>query len=308
VLRPPQAHRFTLQYEGETDLTGEDPPMPYYETPLVERREPDHHTLLSLYAPELANAVRPGQVVMVRCAPPASDDPLLRRALFVAGTTSATGQIELLVEPTERGLHWLASQPLGTKLDLYGPVGQGFSLNADTHNLLLAGTGPAFPALLFAARDAVARGLAVVLLASAESDQALPPPFLLPPEVEYQTSNTGTASLFHLIAGRTEAPPAKTSSKRKAARKPPEPIPTLGNSPLAWADQIFLALTEPLTTEAVQTIRTGRLRWPREFAQVALAGPIPCGLGTCYACPVTTHDGQRLRCKDGPVFDLRLLG
>ncbi|NCC31952.1 MAG: hypothetical protein EOM24_07985 [Chloroflexia bacterium] len=283
--------------------------MPYYETPLVERRELGHHTLLSLYAPELASAAQPGQVVMVRCAPPESNDPLLRRALFVAGASPEAGSLELLVEPTERGLHWLESQPLGTRLDLYGPVGQGFSRHADTRNLLLAGTGPAFPALLFAARDAVARGLAVVLLASAEPAQALPPPYLLPPDVEYQTSPTGTSSLFSLIVGRTEAAPSQASGKRKkVARKPPEPIPTLSHSPLAWADQIFLALTEPLTTEAAQTIKTGRLRWPREFAQVALAGPIPCGLGTCYACPVTTHDGQRLRCKDGPVFDLRLLG
>jgi dihydroorotate dehydrogenase electron transfer subunit len=54
-------------------------------------------------------------------------------------------------------------------------------------------------------------------------------------------------------------------------------------------------------------VRAGKLRWERGFAQAIVAGPMPCGLGTCLACPLETRDGPRLRCKDGPVFDLREL-
>ncbi|NJM07388.1 hypothetical protein HC891_16190 [Candidatus Gracilibacteria bacterium] len=56
-----------------------------------------------------------------------------------------------------------------------------------------------------------------------------------------------------------------------------------------------------------KTVRAGRLRWQRGFAEVLLAGQLPCGTGACLACLVETRDGLRTRCKDGPVFDLRAL-
>ena len=261
--------------------------MPYHEPVILERRELGALTLLRLHAPDLARAAKPGHVALVRCAPPESADPLLRRPLFFAGADGATGSVELLVTPDERGLVWLAAQPVGAHLDLYGPVGTAFTLDGRTRNLLLAGAGPALPALVFAARAAIARGAAVVLLAAGDPAQ-LPPPYLLPADVEYQTSAEGAAGLLGLLG-----------SGGRAA------LPALTGSPVAWADQVWLALTEPLVAGTAEAVRAGRMRWERGFAQAALAGPLPCGLGTCCACAVTTRDGTRLRCKDGPVFDLR---
>lgn len=262
--------------------------MPYHEPIILERRELGALTLLTLHAPELARAAKPGQLGLVRCAPPTSADPLLRRALFFAGADGAAGTLELLVTPEERGLAWLAAQPQGGRLDLFGPVGSSFNLDGRTRNLLLAGAGPALPALLFLTRVAVARSMAVVLLAAAPEGALLPPPFLLPSEVEYQSADQGEAGLGGLLGG----------GKRS-------PLPALSGSPVAWADQLCLALSEPLLAGAVEAVRAGRLRWERGFAQAALAGPLPCGVGTCLACGVDTRDGSRLRCKDGPVFDLR---
>lgn len=263
--------------------------MPYHEPVILERRELGALALLRLYAPELARAAKPGQLVLVRCAPPGGDDPLLRRPLFLAGADGAAGAVELLVAPDERGLAWLAAQPAGARLDLYGPIGAGFSLDGRAGNLLLAGAGPALPALLFLARAAAARAAAILLLAAGPPDR-LPPPYLLPPEVEYQTSDGGDVGLLALLAatGRSS-------------------LPALAGSPIAWADQVFLALTDDLVAGAAEAVRAGRMRWERGFATVALAGPLPCGLGTCLACPVETRDGPRLRCKEGPLFDLREL-
>jgi len=261
--------------------------MPYFEPLVLERRELGALTLLTLHAPELARTARPGQAVLLRCAPPGSDDPALRRALFPAGA-GAEGTVELLITPEERGLAWLASQPAGARLDLYGPVGTGFTLDKRARNLLLAGAGPALPALIGLARAATAHGAAVVLLAAATSAALLPPPYLLPPDVEYQTSGEGEATLADLLGSGQRAP-----------------LPALAGSPVAWADQICLALSEPLVTPVAEAVRAGKLRWERGFALAALAGPMPCGVGTCQACLVETRDGVRARCKDGPIFDLR---
>lgn len=261
--------------------------MPYVDAVMVERRELGPLALLRLHAPELARAAKPGHAALLRCAPPGSADPLLRRPLFLAGADPA-GTVELLVRPDDRGLAWLAAQPAGARLDLYGPVGSAFQVDGRARNLLLAGAGPALPALLFLSRAAVARQAAVVLLAAAAGADLLPPPFLLPPDVEYQTSDQGEAALADLLGG--------------AARSP---LPALTGSPVAWADQVLLALTDDLVAPVSEAVRAGRLRWERGFALAALAGPMPCGLGTCQGCPVETRDGHRLRCKEGPVFDLR---
>jgi dihydroorotate dehydrogenase electron transfer subunit len=251
--------------------------MPYQEPILVERRELDGAVWLTLLAPELARGVRPGQLVLFRCAPPTSADPLLRRALFVAGADGQAGTINLFIAPDEPGLAWLAAQPRGARLDVYGPVGTPFTLDERSRNLLLAGSGAALPALIFLAQRAVAQQCAVILVAAATAP--LPPPYLLPPEVEYQSVASPAALLPTLRAG---TPPL-----------------------LAWADQLFTAAAEGELSGLVDVVRTVRLRWERGFAQVALAGPAPCGTGICLACTVETRYGLRLRCKDGPVFDLR---
>ncbi len=263
--------------------------MPYHEPVVLERRELGALILARWLAPELAHAVRPGQALLTRCAPPDSDDPLLRRTLFPAGADPHAGVVEVLLAPEERGLAWLAAQPPGARLDVYGPVGNGFTLAEPTCNLLLAGAGSAVPGLLHLARIAVARGVAVVLLVAATGAEMLPPPFLLPSDVEYLTSATGEADLPALLA----------------ATRPGGP--TLSRGPLGWADQFCLGLAAHLLPPVVEMVRAGTLRWERGFAQVALPGVMPCGVGACQGCLVETRDGARLGCKDGPVFDLREL-
>jgi dihydroorotate dehydrogenase electron transfer subunit len=251
--------------------------MPYHEAVLVERHALDGAAWLTLLAPDLARAVRPGQLALLRCAPPTSADPLLRRALFCADADPQAGVVSLFVSPAEPGTIWLAAQPVGARLDVYGPVGTPFTLDNRTRNLLLVGAGQALPALMFLAQRTVAQGCAVVLLAAATTP--LPPPYLLPADVEYQSVAAPAALLAALRAGS----------------------PAL----LAWADQMCAAAEAEQLSGLIDAVRTVRLRWERGFAQVALAGPAPCGAGACLACAVETRDGLRLRCKDGPVFDLR---
>src|SRR3954468_11214613 len=156
---------------------------------------------LTLHAPDLARGTRAGQYLLVRCAEQGSYDPLLRRPLFTAAAEPALGQIGLLYEPSERGLIWLSHGRGGDTLDVIGPLGHPFALDARTRNLLLVGSGPGLAALLLLARAGAARG-AVTLIAGADDVERLPPPFLLPGEVEYQTISGLQVSDFKLpVAG-----------------------------------------------------------------------------------------------------------
>jgi dihydroorotate dehydrogenase electron transfer subunit len=246
---------------------------------------------LTLHAPELARGVQAGQYLLVRCAEQGSYDPLLRRPLFIAGSEPALGQIGLLYEPSERGLAWLSRGRAGDMLDVIGPLGHPFGLDARTRNLLLVGSGPGLAALLLLARAGAARGT-VTLIAGAEDPDRLPPPFLLPSEVEYQTVPGLQIADFKLQIARSDTQSAIYNLQ----------------STISWADQIFAALPSDLLLALRDAIRQVKYRWERGFAGALLDGPLVCGVGACGVCAVDMRRRMRLLCADGPVFDLRDVG
>lgn len=256
---------------------------------VADRRDFGELTYMALQASELARSARAGGYLLVRCAPPGAADPLLPRPLFFAGADGTAGLLRLLFAPDERGLAWLANQQPGATLELIGPLGTPFTLDRQTRHLLLVGTGPTLPALLMLAHEAVHREVAVVLLAAAEQPARLPPPFLLPPAIEYQ---------------RIDESQIRDCRQPIADQDPQSAIASLQTA-IQWADQLAAAAPVPLLAPLADAVRQTRLRWSRGFAQVALAGPLPCASGACLSCLVETRDGLRLGCKDGPVFDLR---
>jgi dihydroorotate dehydrogenase electron transfer subunit len=243
---------------------------------------------LTLHAPELAQTVRAGQYLLIRCAEDGSYDPLLRRPLFVAAAEPALGQIGLLYEPAERGLAWLARGRAGDELDVLGPFGHPFELGARTRSLLLIGTGPGLAGLLLLARAAAARNCAITLLAGAEAPDLLPPAFLLPSEIEYQTFIPLRISDFKLQieSGNSQS----TISNLQSA--------------MTWADQICVALPQAQLVDLATIIRRVKYRWERGFASALLEGPLVCGVGACGVCATELRKGTRMLCSDGPVFDL----
>jgi dihydroorotate dehydrogenase electron transfer subunit len=243
---------------------------------------------LTLHAPELARGARAGQYLLVRCAEQGSYDPLLRRPLFIAAAEPALGQIGLLYEPSERGLAWLSRGRAGDTLDVIGPLGHPFELDGRTRNLLLVGAGAGLAALLLLARQGPARG-AVTLIAGADHAESLPPPFLLPGEVEYQTVPGLQIADFRLQI--------EDASSQSA-------IYNL-QSAITWADQICVALPPDQLLALREAIRQVKFRWEQGFASALLEGPLVCGVGACGVCAVTLRRGTRMLCADGPVFDLR---
>jgi dihydroorotate dehydrogenase electron transfer subunit len=229
--------------------------------------------LLELRAPQLAQAAQPGQYCMVRCCDSQASDPLLRRPYFIHGAQRANEQCTLLVAARGRGSSWLARQPPGTTLDLLGPLGHGWELRPNTHNLLLIGEAPALTALTLLAQSAIEQEIAVTLLCHFSSEAAIYPPSLLSPEIEYHVSlGPDRAGLVELVAPY-----------------------------LPWADTICCSVSR----ETLQLLyeRFERLRQPGS-AQAILLRPFVCGSGVCLTCSVETNAGLKLACHDGPVFAL----
>lgn len=228
--------------------------------------------LLSMEAPEIAVVAHPGQFVMVRCG--GSHDPLLRRPLSIHRVTGA-GQVFLLFSVVGRGTRWLSRCRSGDRLDVLGPLGNGFSIRPTTRNILLVAGGIGIAPLAFLAEDAFNAGYRVTLLMGAASAPCLHPRGLLPPygrlAITTEDGSEGTRGMV------TDA------------------IDEL----LEQIDQVFAC--GPVSMYRSMVAEERLMRTP---VQISLETMIGCGLGACYGCVVGTRTGPRQVCHDGPVFEL----
>jgi dihydroorotate dehydrogenase electron transfer subunit len=224
---------------------------------------------LWLEAPKIAAQAKPGQFVMVRCGE--DEERQLRRPLSVHQRVG--DQIALLFNIVGGGTQWLSQRASGDKLDLLGPLGNGFSLNAGTRRLLLAAGGIGVAPMHFIAEEAVKKGLSVTLLYGAPTATYLYPHLPDGIDVIYTTED-GSAGKKGMVT---------------------DIIPDF----IDEADQIFACGPLPMYKTMA---RMPELK--NKSTQVSLEVRMGCGVGVCYGCTVKTTQGLKQVCKDGPVFEL----
>lgn len=82
------------------------------------------------------------------------------------------------------------------------------------------------------------------------------------------------------------------------------PLSALPES-LHWADFLALDLPRSELSAVLPILSALGAQAKPGYAQALVGSPLPCaGLAECAACAVSTRNGPRLACKDGPVFDL----
>lgn len=103
--------------------------------------------LMWLEAPDIAAIAQPGQFITVRC-----EGLMLRRPFSVHQADSS--RIALLFKIVGKGTLWLAQRQGGDKVDILGPLGNGFSVGPSLRNLLLVAGGIGIAPLVFLAQSA----------------------------------------------------------------------------------------------------------------------------------------------------------
>jgi dihydroorotate dehydrogenase electron transfer subunit len=232
---------------------------------------PEHH-LIYVETPDIAVESLPGQFITVGCGP----DFILRRPLSVHRIDNLD-QICILFAIVGAGTRWLSQRHKGEKLDLLGPLGNGFSIQPSSTNLLLVAGGIGIAPLVFMSQKALSSGRNVKLLLGSRSKNCLYPVELLPEGIEtFITTEDGSQG-----------------TKGKITDILPEHID--------WADQIYAC--GPLAM--YQAIARQSKKWQvKNSIQVSLEVGLGCGIGACYACSIKTKKGMKQVCRDGPVFHL----
>ncbi len=245
--------------------------------------------------------VEPGQFVHVDTGP----ERTFRRPFSVAGVTPA-GEVELLIELRGGGTRALAELPVGASLTMMGPLGRGFTLvdaraagapsRAAESDPRAAGAAPraagAAPrAAVVAGGIGVAgvrllaqrlfeSGVDTSLFVGARTADALLDATLPEPDAVRVATDDGSRG-FHgtvcdLFTAESVDLPGNTT--------------VYGCGPRAMLDALAVVAGE------------------RGMAcELSLEEMMACGVGACRGCVVSTVDGYRTVCKDGPVFNASVL-
>lgn len=224
----------------------------------------------------------PGQFAMVKTR--AGTQPLLRRPLGIHRHNSATGEFEILFREAGEGTAILAGLGQCAELDILAPLGRGFSSFGEI--TLLVGGGIGVAPLLFLADDLTARGKSLKMLLGGRTDrdllchddfQCLAVPCL----VATEDGSMGEEGYVTALLARELESAGDERTKISVHACGPTPM--------------LAAVARLAASYGV-------------FCEVSLESHMACGVGACLGCIVKGAEGQNLRvCKEGPVFDARLI-
>jgi dihydroorotate dehydrogenase electron transfer subunit len=241
-------------------------------SPVVSNREVmPGVSLIWLKSPQIASMAQPGQFVMVCCG----EDTLLRRPFSIHRVDEDKTSLALLFSVVGKGTLWLSRCKSGDRIDLLGPLGNGFTIQPATNNILLVAGGIGIAPLFFLAQEATKLGLSAKMCVGMATATKLVINNLLPKGIKYATATEdGTVGHRGMIT---------------------DLIPEY----IDWADQIFACGPSPMYRSMAKMAEL-----KEKPDQISLEVRMGCGLGVCYGCTVKTKSGLKQVCKDGPVFEL----
>jgi dihydroorotate dehydrogenase electron transfer subunit len=251
------------------------------------------------HAPSIATATRAGQFVHVRTGD--WSGLVLRRPFTVNTADPASGTISIHFREVGKGTTWMSRMRPGDHLDMLGPLGQGFQVDARSRHLLLVAGGLGIADVRLLADEALRDGRQVALLYGCRDASEVYPSSLLPDELEYLVATDDGSVGHHGF------------------------VTDLVLEYEAWADQAFACGPLPML-RTLATMATGRSRRlgvatlgrkrgagkpvrpgspearRKAFLQVAMEQNMGCAVGACLGCVVWGVDGPQRVCREGPVF------
>jgi len=247
---------------------------------------------MRLEEPHIARRARPGQFIHVRCG--SSTDPLLRRPFSVHRT--GENDIDILYKVVGKGTEILSGKRAGEKIDIMGPLGNGFDIYKDSAALTMLVAGGMGVAPLLGLAERISRnssssrnspgrpgGRLIAVLGAKTKDGLLCADELraLGAEV-YEATEDESGPVKKALATEVACDVAK--AKNLARRE----ICVYAAGPIGMVKELCSAM-----------------RGCGRRSQVSLEEKMACGLGACLGCVVETRAGYKRVCKDGPVFNMR---
>lgn len=250
---------------------------------ILDARRVGSYTILSVTAPGIPEAARPGHFVMVGIGGEESSH-IIPRAMAVYQVHARGvygGSVDLVIGVTGPGTLWLSQRRRGDELDLTGPLGRPYVLPKDAIPCVLVGGGYGAASLLMLAEHLRERGCRVeVILGASTADRLF-----------------GSLEIKRVASMLTIVTEDGTTGIRGR-------VTDVLTDVMDKVDAAVVYAAGPMGMLA-SVARLAAQR--RVYSQCAVEELMACGIGTCLTCvlPVVGDDGitRLLRgCVEGPVL------
>jgi dihydroorotate dehydrogenase electron transfer subunit len=245
--------------------------------------------LLEIYCPPIANKINAGQFIMLKVSD--SHSPLLRRPFSVYKSYPAShpekkkrGQMSILYKKVGIGTQMMTEFKKGQKVDLIGPLGNGFTLPAPSPSptIILIGGGVGIVSLYPLAEAWKGSKLSVFIGGKTRDDILCAEDFKKLNSTIFIATEDGT-----LGSKGTVIELFLSQHKRVIKNK---------------SHYIYSCGPAEMLKELARVVKSKGF-----ICQASLESRMGCGFGACWGCVVKTNDPkapyQRV-CKEGPVFHL----
>jgi len=248
------------------------------------------YCLLGIECPPIANQIKPGQFVMIKV----SDDrsPLLRRPFSVYKSYPIShpekrkrGCLFILYKKVGKGTRKMTTLKSGEKVDLIGPLGNGFILPPlpSSSNIILIGGGVGIVSLYPLAEALKGRKLFIFIGGKTQHD------ILCTKDFKIFNSNIFVATEDGSLGTKGTVVDLFLSQRKNFKRD----------------EECYLYACGPV---AMLKALAGIAKLKNFTCQASLEARMGCGFGACWGCVVKTNHPetpyQRV-CKEGPVFILK---
>lgn len=222
--------------------------------------------------PEMATKVKPGQFVHILCG----GDAYLRRPISICDVTD-NKDVRFIFETRGKGTEALAKYRVGEKIDILGPLGNGFQVHQEDEDaILLIGGGIGIFPLLNLAKQL--NGKATVLLGFRNKDAVMmTEEFRAVSKNVFVATDDGSCGFHGFVTDVMQ---------NILASNPVSRVYTCGPTPM------MKKIAEIAAEKEVP-------------CQVSLEERMGCGVGACVTCTCKVNGANKRVCKDGPVFDAK---
>ena len=243
--------------------------------------------LMWIETPDIAVAALPGQFITVRCG-----DFTLRRPFSIHQASSR--EIALLFKVAGKGTLWLSQRQKGDRIDIFGPLGKGFSIpptkSGQSKHLLLVAGGIGIAPLVLLAQHASSQHQITLIHGASTAAQLYP----------FSSAGKKQNKPSPLPNGVQFIPVTEDGSMGQKGMAT-DILPDF----LDWADQMYACgPVDMYKAMAEMSWRAKRSNPKLKKCQVSLEVRMGCGFGACYGCTINTKKGLKQVCRDGPVFEL----
>ncbi len=236
------------------------------------------YRLFAIETPAVAREARPGQFLMIKVS--GGTSPLLRRPISIHARES--GRLGVFFQVAGKGTEILAAREAGDVLDIIGPLGKGFTLDARLkgERVLCVGGGRGIAPMYFLAEELRALGADPLVLYGGRTAADIP--------LRLKFERAGLPLLCATDDGSSGFPGLVTAlAEEEIGRREPAFLFACG------PDAMMKAASGLAAARGI----------PAEFSLESLMG---CGIGACWGCVKRIRgangEGWVKICEDGPVF------